>query len=322
MHQIFLSYSKKQKKEAKKLVNLINKLHKVKVWDFSGLTAGHQWRKEIDESIKRSSLVILLVSKDSINSKYVTYEWAYALGIGIKVLPIKLEDRKLHPRLEVVQHLDINDKEFKTKLKSHLSSLSYPEGINARYDDSLSQIDSLFRETEFKANIRFAIDDVWGFRPQSKYFLTEDASIIKSNILGDYITRDIIDFIVDTGQDEMIAVKSYYCRQAELSEYDAYEIIDYFEKIKLDDNFKCFLLITNTEISKKVSNILKKAEHPISYLHNGVTTGFLITGLSYVKDAINGKIVSIDEDDGFFRDRIFVSIFKGTMENLNLTERD
>lgn len=38
----------------------------------------------------------------------MTYEWTFALGVDVKVIPILLEPTPLHPRLEVLQHLDFS----------------------------------------------------------------------------------------------------------------------------------------------------------------------------------------------------------------------
>ena len=43
-------------------------------------------------------------------SEYVTYEWAFAWGAGIKVIPILLKETELHPRLETLQNLDFTNR--------------------------------------------------------------------------------------------------------------------------------------------------------------------------------------------------------------------
>jgi HEAT repeat protein len=53
--------------------------------------------------------LILIMSPASLNSKYVAYEWAFALGIGVKVVPVLIAQvgfGEVHPRLEVLQYLD------------------------------------------------------------------------------------------------------------------------------------------------------------------------------------------------------------------------
>ncbi len=50
------------------------------------------------------------MSPEARSSEYVTYEWAFAYGIGLKIIPILYKDTKLHPRLEALQYLDFTSR--------------------------------------------------------------------------------------------------------------------------------------------------------------------------------------------------------------------
>jgi hypothetical protein len=52
--------------------------------------------------------LIVVVTPSAKASEYVTYEWAFAWGVGVKVIPVLLEPTPLHPRLEVLQYLDFS----------------------------------------------------------------------------------------------------------------------------------------------------------------------------------------------------------------------
>lgn len=78
--------------------------------DIDVLEAGVDWRKEIDEAILDSRALILVLSPDSKASEYVTYEWAFALGSGLRIVPLMLRDTSIHPRLEVFQYLDFTNR--------------------------------------------------------------------------------------------------------------------------------------------------------------------------------------------------------------------
>jgi hypothetical protein len=43
-------------------------------------------------------------------SEYVTYEWAYATGAGVKVVPLMVKTTQMHPRLESLQYLDFTNR--------------------------------------------------------------------------------------------------------------------------------------------------------------------------------------------------------------------
>ena len=77
------------------------------VWiDTSRLRAGEEWRDAIDNAITSAMAVVVILSPASYESKYVTYEWAAALGMQIPIVPILLYSTAMHPRMEVLQHLD------------------------------------------------------------------------------------------------------------------------------------------------------------------------------------------------------------------------
>jgi TIR domain len=78
--------------------------------DIDVLEAGTDWRKEIDEAILSSCAIILVLSPDSKTSEYVTYEWAFGLGAGLRVVPLLLRDTPIHPRLEAFQYLDFTNR--------------------------------------------------------------------------------------------------------------------------------------------------------------------------------------------------------------------
>ncbi len=88
-----------------------------RVWIDDQLDAGDDWQEAIDDAIRKSFAVIVVISPASSKSKYVTYEWSFAMGLGLPVIPVLLEnipmdnastdsDLKIHPRLSKFQYLD------------------------------------------------------------------------------------------------------------------------------------------------------------------------------------------------------------------------
>ena len=78
--------------------------------DNDRLDPGVDWRQEIDDSIKKSLAVIAVMSPDARASEYVTYEWAFAWGGGVPVVPLMLRDTPLHPRLAALHYLDFTNR--------------------------------------------------------------------------------------------------------------------------------------------------------------------------------------------------------------------
>lgn len=108
MTTVFLSYSTKDHHFAE-LISIKLAEAGIDVWrDQSSLRAGTDWRHGIERGISASDAVIIALSENSAESSYVTFEWAYALGNGRDIIPLKLNDCSIHPRLQAIQHLDFS----------------------------------------------------------------------------------------------------------------------------------------------------------------------------------------------------------------------
>ncbi len=107
--KVFISYSSIDGDFAE-LMKMKLESAEITVWrDAHEILAGQEWRNEIDYGLLNADLVIVLLNKNACNSSYVTYEWAFALGNGKKIIPVLLEPCAIHPRIEVVQYLDFQN---------------------------------------------------------------------------------------------------------------------------------------------------------------------------------------------------------------------
>ena len=106
MDHIFISYTHLDADFAENLSNKL-KVAGFNTWiDYAGLKAGDDWRKGIEQAIKEASALVLIMSPESISSPYVTFEWAFAYGAGVQIIPILYRSCVLHPKLELWQYLD------------------------------------------------------------------------------------------------------------------------------------------------------------------------------------------------------------------------
>lgn len=109
MPRVFISYATKDADFAEVIRNKLKEAH-IEVWiDHDGLHLGDDWPGGIDEGILSSDVFLLVITPQSCQSLYVTYEWGFALGRGIRVLPLLREETKVPPRLEGLQHLDFRN---------------------------------------------------------------------------------------------------------------------------------------------------------------------------------------------------------------------
>jgi hypothetical protein len=113
MAHVFISYSHEDSDFAEVLINKIEK-EGLSVWaDNDKLNAGEDWRSTIDQAIKEAFVLIVVMSPAAKSSEYVTYEWAFAWGAGVKVIPVLFKPTELHPRLETLQYLDFTNRSFR-----------------------------------------------------------------------------------------------------------------------------------------------------------------------------------------------------------------
>lgn len=107
---VFVSYKHNEKEFADALIEQLQGAG-FNVWlDTEQLRAGENWRESINHAIKDAFGMIVVITPDAKTSEFVTYEWAFAQGAGIKVIPLMLSPTKLHPQLEMLQYLDFTDR--------------------------------------------------------------------------------------------------------------------------------------------------------------------------------------------------------------------
>jgi len=107
---VFIAYKHEEIPFVDMLIRQV-KMAGFEVWvDAERLRAGENWREEINYAIKDAFALVVIITPDAKISEYVTYEWAFAQGAGVKVIPIMLRETfRLHPQLELLQYLDFTD---------------------------------------------------------------------------------------------------------------------------------------------------------------------------------------------------------------------
>lgn len=102
---IFISYCHEDRVFARKLMRKLKEAN-FEIWiDNVHMHGGDDWRETIDDAIKNAFALIVIMTPNAKASDYVTYEWAYAWGAGVKVIPVLYKETNLHPRLGTLQHV-------------------------------------------------------------------------------------------------------------------------------------------------------------------------------------------------------------------------
>jgi hypothetical protein len=101
MKNIFLSYSRRDIKRVEELRQaLIGQGYRP--WIDPNPRPGQDWRFEIDDAIKNADAMVVVITPESANSIYVTYEWAYAMGHDVPVFVVVFHPAPMHPRLQSI----------------------------------------------------------------------------------------------------------------------------------------------------------------------------------------------------------------------------
>lgn len=105
-NRVFISYSHVDTDFAENLEEKLRDADFEPWLDHKSLQAGDDWRQGIDEAILSSFAMIVILSPEADQSKYVTYEWAFAFAKNIKIIPVLLKKTQMHPRLDTWQYED------------------------------------------------------------------------------------------------------------------------------------------------------------------------------------------------------------------------
>jgi TIR domain-containing protein len=114
MKHVFVSYAREDRGDkdfARELARRLRALDRIPWQDFRNLRGGDYWQAAIDDALRNAEALVVVLSPYSTASRFVTYEWAFALGAGIRVIPVVRKNSKKtepHPRLLTIQHIDFN----------------------------------------------------------------------------------------------------------------------------------------------------------------------------------------------------------------------
>ncbi len=105
MSHVFISYNHDDLDFAENVQSRLT-LVGIETWMDHHIHPGDEWRTQIDQAIKDAFAMIVIMTPEAKASEYVTYEWSFAVGLGIRIIPLKYKPTPLHPRLEAFQFLD------------------------------------------------------------------------------------------------------------------------------------------------------------------------------------------------------------------------
>ena len=89
----------------------LTKAHHEATLDSEIPDAGTGRQETLDQAIRKADIMVVIMTPEARASSRVTYEWAFALGAGVSVIPVELKPTPFHPRLDVLRRLDFTEKQ-------------------------------------------------------------------------------------------------------------------------------------------------------------------------------------------------------------------
>jgi len=135
--ELFVSYSRKDKKRVRRIVKLLEAGGMSVAWD-NHFLPGTSWRKAIEQALEASSCVVVLWSQNSVKSHWVVEEATYALDHN-KIVPARLDDVRLPIGFREVQTFNLAEagpagepdtlEEFVSAVRAVLASMAQLDAI-------------------------------------------------------------------------------------------------------------------------------------------------------------------------------------------------
>ncbi|TEU10572.1 MAG: TIR domain-containing protein [Anaerolineales bacterium] len=122
-HTVFISYSRKDIDAANQLAQDLKKAGLDTWWDISDLKGGDAWVRTIQAALKASKYCVVVLSPDAVESEWVEKEYTYAIGLGLKIIPILYKKCEVPMALANIQYIDFRGKKYERGLQELLIAL-------------------------------------------------------------------------------------------------------------------------------------------------------------------------------------------------------
>src|SRR5215211_7447427 len=107
---VFISYARRDEDSALALKSRLEGRGFRVFIDSGALRSGDEWRGRLVSALDGSFALVVVCTRSSVASSEVSFEWAYAMGRSIPVVPLLYEsDCPLPERLRPLQRLDFSD---------------------------------------------------------------------------------------------------------------------------------------------------------------------------------------------------------------------
>lgn len=132
MSFVFLSYARSDAQIVDKIANDLQKEGFDLWFDRRNLIAGQNWQTQIEKAITEAAFIIVFISKNSLQSKWVQEEYRVAFerqqrAGGTRLIPVLLEKVELPNFLSVIQYVDFTES-YSQGMRNLVRALKTPSG--------------------------------------------------------------------------------------------------------------------------------------------------------------------------------------------------
>jgi len=121
--QVFISYSRKDIKFARRLAGDLESAGFEAWWDISDLKGGDDWVRVIPTAIAASQFFVVLLSPDAIESEWVSKEYTYALVNRMKIVPAMIRPCNVPFALNTLNYINFTTDNYETGFNNLLKAL-------------------------------------------------------------------------------------------------------------------------------------------------------------------------------------------------------
>lgn len=105
-YDVFLSYSPQDRKWASAFADSL-KGAGVRLWDAYDLVPGDRWQERIEEALRASRALVLILSSHSVDSRWTFFELGAALADGKRIIPVLAGDLQLNDLSPLLRQFQI-----------------------------------------------------------------------------------------------------------------------------------------------------------------------------------------------------------------------
>ena len=131
MTQVFISYSRKDIAFVDQLAADLKKAG-LDVWyDVSGIAGGDRWRSEIENALRASQFVLVVLSPDAITSEWVEREFLFSSNLKRKIIPLMYRSCELPLNYVDLNFIDVQGDNYGRNFNTLLRTLRVdPSAVN------------------------------------------------------------------------------------------------------------------------------------------------------------------------------------------------